>query len=508
MNARAPRIGLLSLLLGLGIASSAACKDGQQPSSACGDKAEAPSPFADPVTVVDRYGGSSFSELGDLEVDGDTIWFCSGVIGLNAWDFSVPSNLVFLDRIDPSDGSQRFPRCQHLAVDAPGRRVYATNKASSISPQSFIVVVDASAPRALTEIGSLVLPEQVEGIAVHGDLLLAATHGAGLVVYRRGAGAELTELGRLAGLGNVWQVRASGSLAYLVDSGGALVTVDLSDPAAPTLVHRLDLPGAPKDLELDGDRAFVALGSAGVALVSLADPRAPAVVEIEDTPGSALAVAYGAGSGGLYVADWTDLRVFDATSRGAITAVGHEPLPTGNGGESRTLGVAAADDLIFSGNWRELVNYRYHPDRRAPDLDVSPRFAALPAGAPGDTVSARLTVTNVGQEPLALNAVETSDDSLRVDDWPAGTALAPGDAVRATLRRDTPDTDAFKGWVNLVSDDPDEGRRCVPVEANQPGVAIGQAAPESSWIDRDGQSLQLATLREGGPVLLAYFATF
>lgn len=499
------RLGAAVGLIACVVASSAACKDGQQPSSACGGKAEASSPWSDPVTVVDRYDGSTFSELGDLEVDGDTIWFCSGVIGLNAWSFATPSNLTFLDRVAPSDGSQRFPRCQHLAVDPQGQRVYATNKANAISPQSFIVVVDASAPRELTEIGSLVTADQVEGIAIHGDLLLVAAHAQGLVVHRRGAGAELTEVARLGGLGNVWQVRAQADLAYLVDGDGGFVTVDIADPGAPVLVHRLELPGAPKDLTLDGSRAFVALGGAGVGLVSLADPRAPSLVEVADTPGSALAVALGAG--GLFVADWTDLRVFDVSGSG-LRRVGHEPLPTGNGRESRTLGVAAAGELIFSGNWRELVNYRYHPDRTAPDLDVAPRFVQLPAADAGERTSTVLRFANVGNQPLTLGAVETSDGSLSLDDWPEGAVLAPGEEGRAILARTGSDASAWTGWINLVSDDADEGRRCVPVEANQPGVGVGQAAPDASYLTRDGQSLQLSTLLETGPVLLAYFATF
>jgi hypothetical protein len=502
-----PKLALLCLVMGLCVASTAACKDGQQPSSACGALSEPTSPWLDPVTLVDRYDGASFSELGDLEVDGQTIWFCSSVIGLNAWDFTTPSNLMLLDRLTPSAGSQQFPRCQHLAVDAAGARVYVTNRESTIARQSFIAVVDSSKPRELEEIGTLLTDDQVEGIAVHGDLLLVAAHGQGLVIYRRGLGADLTELARLSGLGNVWQVRGLGTLAYLADSAGGLVTVDIADPAAPALLHRLELPGAPKDLELDGDRAFVAAGSAGVALVSLADPRAPAVVEIEDTPGSALAVAYGGSSGGLYVADWTDLRIFDASRRDELRLVGHEPLPVGNGRESRTLGVAAAGDLIFSGNWRELVDYRYHPQRTAPDLDVSPRIGQLPTVSLGETASLVLRFANRGNEPLSLRAAEPGDDSLSLSDWPEGAVLAPGEEGRAVLSR-TGTGEEFTSWINLVSDDPDEGRRCVPVEADRPGIGLGETAIEASYLDRDGVSVQLSALRSEGPVLLAYFATF
>ena len=477
---------------------------GQEPSSACGAEEAGPaSAWDDPITVLDRYDGPSFSELQDVEVDGDRVWFCSAVQGLNVYEAADPSALTRLDQIAPSAGSPQYPRCQHLAVQ--GDRVYVTNRTNTISRDPFIAVFDASTPSDLSELGTLLLDDEPEGITVHGDLLLVAVH-THLVVFQRGDGAELTELGRVDGLGNAWTVRAAGDLAYVADADGGLSVVDLADPAAPSLVVRLDLPGAVKDLELAGDRAVLAAGTAGVALVSLADPRAPVLVEIEDTPGSALGVALGDGDA-VYVSDWNDLRVFDGLAAMDLRPVASEPLPEGGGAESRSLGLAARGDVLFSGNWTELVSYRYHPGRDAPDLNVSPRVAQLP---PDDADGARvlLTLSNWGREPLTLSATELGDRRLSVPDLEDGLILPPGDVERVVLQLEAGVSESLESWVNIVSDDPDEGRKCVQVLANQDGIGVGEPAPDASFLGLDGATYRLSELTQQGPVLLAYFATF
>ncbi|MCP4871791.1 MAG: hypothetical protein GY898_24050 [Proteobacteria bacterium] len=138
----------MRLHLPLAAAAVALIGCSKEPGSTCGtdpQMASRAAAWTDPAVVLDRYDGPSFSELGDLEVDGDRVWYCSGVRGLNVWDASDPADLQFLDAIALSDGSQQYPRCQHLAIAADGR-VYASNRGDAISPTSFVAVVDGSDP--------------------------------------------------------------------------------------------------------------------------------------------------------------------------------------------------------------------------------------------------------------------------------------------------------------------------------------------------------------------------
>lgn len=484
----------------------AACSS--EPASQCesdAGEADRAARYDDPVEILDRYDGPSFSELGDLEVDGDLVWFCTAVQGLQVWDASDPASLAFVASLSPSGGSQSYPRCQHLALADDGR-VYVTNRASAIAPQSFIAVAEGSDPAALAELGTFETEDNVEGIDLAGDLLFAAAHEGGLIVYERGPASVLTEIGRLrAGLENPWTVRVRGDDAFVADGNGGLVVVDVSDPAAPTLRGRLDLPGAVKDLELDGDRLYAAAGAAGLALVDVSDPASPRLVELEDTPGSALAVA--AGPDAVYLSDWNDVRVFDRRDPDDLVPRGHQPVYQSDGLASRTLGIAAAGDVFFSGNWTELVSYRFHPDADAPDLVAAPLRILLPDPSDGEA-RAPAVLRNDGSEPLVVEAVDASPSSLSFENLESAFTLQPGDEVHASVLNRSDSTESLFGWLALLSDDPDEPRKCVPVEGNGSGRTIGDRLDdEVRLIGITGDDIRPADLR-GGPVLLAYFATW
>ncbi len=308
------------------------------------------------------------------------------------------------------------------------------------------------------------------------------------------------------GLANAWQVRASGDVAWVADGAGGLVSVDLSDPTRPAVLGAVDLPGQAKDLEVDGDRAWVALGSEGVAVVDIADPAAPKLLDRQDTPGSALGVALSRPRGGLVVADWNDLRLFDVSDRDRLVARGHEPLLLRSDLGSRTLGVATGrHDLVFSGNWTALSSYRLHLGRHGGDLDPRPAALTLPRTEPGDVTNALIDLVNAGDRPLRLTGSQVGGRGLEVELAPA--TLAPGDKVVARARWTPAGNGALDGWVNVLSDDPDEPRKCVPISGNQAGLTVGDPIGDPSFVGIDGTPIHLSDY-EGQVVLLAYFATF
>jgi len=270
-------------------------------------------------------------------------------------------------------------------------------------------------------------------------------------------------------------------------------------------VGSVDLGGAAKDQAIDGDRAVVALGATGVALLSLEDPRQPVLIEIEDTPGSALAVDLGTAA--AYVSDWNDIRVFDLSDRDDLVAIGREPLDPSNAStsaESRTLGIAARDDVIFSSNWTELVSYRYHADRRAPDLVVAPQSLWMADAAPGEPASAAMLLANHGTEPLTVHSVEgTSGITIG---W-TPDVIEPGQQGAVTVLLEPEDTAQYLGGVQILSDDPDQPDLDVLVRANGGGIGVGDSVAGMSFVRLDGGVIQLADLA-GEVILLDYFATF
>ncbi len=478
------------------------------------------SPYGDPVEVLDTYGGPSFSELNEVEYRDGLVYFCSGVLGMNVYDASDPEDLDYRSRIGFSLGSRSFPRCQHVVVDDQ-RRAYVTNRANSMQPQSWIGVADLTDVERPDEIGMHPIPENPEGMTIHGDLLLLAAHEAGLIVHRR-EGGDLVELGR-APTTNAWAVAARGDRAWVADGAGGLVTVDLADPAAPTVLHTLPLQGAAKDLALPSEQTArahadaglppvlgVAMGTAGVGVVALEDPSAPTLLHAVDTPGAGTAVAWlrppsASDRPAIALADWADVRVFEVTPK-ALLPVAREPLPLGPSDrrESRTMGIATHEDVIFSGNWTELVSYRWFPDRAAPDLEVSPNPVLFSSTPPGSSSSFPVRVTNGGETELTFRGVDPRIEELSVE---VPEVLAPGETATATVTYDSITDAGVSTDVLLLTDDPDQPELRLHVEANMPGIGVGEPAAASVFDDIDGPAIALEDLR-GSVVLLAYFATF
>ena len=485
-------------LLGL-VALCAGCG----PGSTCDATSEPTSPDRDPIERLGDYDGPAFSELGDLEVDGNTVWFCSGVIGLNAYDASDPTNMTELDRLEISIGSAQYPRCHHLAL--AGSDVYVTNRANSIQPESFVARIDATDPANLVEISAWITPDDVEGLDVSGDHLFLAAHGDGLVIRDRSSFAEIGRLG--APLTNAWTVRVLGETAWIADGEAGLAWVDIADRSNPVYGGHLALGGQVKDLDIDpvNNRLFVAAGTAGVAMVDLDTPSGtPLLAASADTPGSALGVAWLPDTNTVGVADWNDLRLFAVDSE-ALSVLGHEPLQADSSTESRTLGIAGRGDLLFSGNWTALSSYRVHPDRASGDLDVFPGLISLSRTEPGDTTNALITLSNGGHGPLSITGGEVSGKGLDLELEPA--SLDPGEDTVVRLSWAPPNSRLLNGWLNIFSDDADEPSKCVAVQGNRTGLGPGDPAPPVSFLGTDGTTWALDSL-QGKPVLLSYFATF
>ncbi len=460
--------------------------------------------WGDPVEHLASLSGQTFQEMLEVVTWGDRVAFCSALGGLQLYEAADPENPQLLDAVMFDVQGQESPRCQHLAVDEVEERIYVAAHADQTQLDGFLAVFDASDPNDLVQLGLHIRQDEVEGIAVADGLLLVAAHSAGLHLYERGDGAYLAPLHEVGGIGNAWTVHVAGDLAYVTDGDGQLVVVDFADPGAAAVVGGLELPGTPRHLDLDGDRAAVALGSAGIALVSLDDPRAPQLIEVEDTPGSALSVAVG--DAAIYVADWNDIRVFDLANRDDAIGIGHEPLPLdmGGGTDSRTLGIAGRDDIILSSNWTEMVAYRYHADRSAPDIYPAAMLLALPDAAPGAPGVGGVSLYNHGTETLEITGVDAPPD-VTVDALPS--TLEPGESAWITVSVEPAMGGMYLGEFTILSNDPDQPELTLSLQANGAGLNVGDDVTHLNFVTRGGDFVDLAQL-SGFVVLLDYFATF
>jgi hypothetical protein len=479
--------------------------------------------FESPLVQLKRLQG----QVGHLHVDevryradDKRLFQCSYTFGVV--DASNPAAMTYLaeNLTHEVPGDRRRAGCVHLAYD--GDLVYTTHRGNLRNP-TFVSGWDLSATetgRGRARMRPVQLPVlqepgvSYEGIDVANHVVYVAIRNDGLGVYRRDASTNrLARVGTLAGLGNTWGVRVVGSTAYVTDIDGHLSVVDVSSPERPALLGRVAVGGVPKGLDVNGDTIYVAAGSDGIAVVDVSDRARPQVIGTADTPGPALRVAYSAGH--LFVAAWTDARVYDVTmpSRprfvGAVRLTtdvaypdeGHPPVT------ARTKGIAADGDAVFVGNWWVLYSYRLRAERAAPSLRLPEEvnlmdFGRHDAGA-GRTMT--VEVANQGTAPLAVYDAWTSNPSFQVT--PSSLTLAPGTRDRLAITYRAASADRETGLLHLRTDDPLQPQRSVFLVGNQRGLGLGQPLPRTDVQLLDG-GMWSSTEAAGKVLVLAYFATF
>ncbi len=454
--------------------------------------------YEDPLVQLSRLDGSTFVEILEVQAVGDRVFFCSGVKGLNIVDVSTPTSMKTLARIGSSLGSTRYPRCQHLAVEADN--VFISNRGDEIQSTSFVAAFDRDTG---AELATYTEPDHsFEGLAAAGGYVFAAAHDQGLVVLKVGENS-LTRVGGVGALGNAWNVAHDGEHAYVADSDGRLVIVNVADPTKPVVASVLEIGGSPQSVAIDESTqtAWVAAGSSGLIGVSIANPSTPLVVAEADTPATALQVALD--DGHAFVADWNDVRAYDVSQPAAVALVSSERIDVPQG-FSRVLGVGAANGTVFMGEWTGLYAYRFEPSV-TPDIWAAERsidFGAVPAGS---TATAALILRNLGQAPLVAWDIATTDAAFSVSQ--TQLVLGPGEADAIEVSFSPGNDDEQRACLAVRSDDPDDQPLVIELGGNLPSLGVGDPAPDVEVQLVGGGTWRLDEQR-GKVVVMAYFATF
>jgi hypothetical protein len=356
--------------------------------------------------------------------------------------------------------------------------------------------------------------ESYSGISSNEKLVAVAAHTSGLLLMD----TQLEVVGRFDGLENAWDVllgddpdRVSGSamsrnqgLAYVADGKNGLVVIDISKPDAPRVISRLELPGFAKKLAWGTapDQLFIALGPAGVAKVSVRNKRKPKVMYRVDTPGTAVDLAVNGEA--LAVADWTSVRVYDATTKKTPSLLAVESTGDQMG---RALSVSFRKDAIFVGDWTGVHIL-------APQLGSAVPIAEFDRGSgrilPNKTDpledTLHVTVRNRGTAELSIFGGSTRGEGF--SSTVTERVVQPGGStqVKVSFNSKTEQVDA-EGQLVLCTNDPNAPEMTLPLKANPSSFGPGKAIPDVRLKLTKGEKWALSDHR-GKPVLLAYFATF
>ncbi|MGE3508393.1 MAG: DUF1573 domain-containing protein [Vicinamibacterales bacterium] len=508
-----------------------------------------PGAFQPPLVRLQQLVGVNdhlhTDEVRYRESDGK-LFQCSYTFGVV--DAREPGRMVYLaENLRHSiPGDSRRPGCIHLAWD--GNVVYTVHRGNIDNPaflSGWELETDPSDPGKLKPVQLPVLQEagvSYEGIDAEGGLIFVAERQKGLAIYRREA-RRFVRIGTFDDLSNAWGVRVRDGTAYVSDGLAGLAIVDVTNPRQPSLLGRAVFGGQARGLALAGGLAYVAAGSAGLVVVDVSDPANPRAVGRATMPGSAIRVDYS--DGRAYVAAWNDARVYDVTAPSSPRLIGAVRLTRDIGGQgqratgagargarggavstalnapdehglledgrppvtSRTLGVAAHGDVMFVGNWHVIYSYRVFPDRMAPGLLLPEEINLVDFGpvAAGASATVPVKVANQGTAPLTVFDVSTSNPSYTVT--PSQLRLEPGGAATLSVTYRASGTDQQTGILFVRSDDPDNAVRAGYFVANQPGLGLGKALPETTVDLVDGGQWSLSEAK-GKVTLLAYFATF
>jgi len=457
----------------------------------------------DSFVQLQRVEGKKFVEILEVKaLDDGRVLYCSGVKGLVVLDATKPGAARQLHRLKSKLSHQRFPRCQHLAVE--GKHVYVTNRGDEVQTTPFVAAFDLSgdSPKEVATFSSKKL--SIEGVATSGKHVFVAAHDKGIVILEH-LGSSLKQIATLDGFTNAWDIVVNGSTLYVADGKAGLVTVDVATPSKPRIVGRAKYEGNSQSLTFDAktNTAWVAAGSEGVIAVDVADPATPKVVGSYDSPGSALQVAVA--NGHAFVADWNDVRVLDIKDRTKPRVVASERIKTG-GSYPRVLGVSANKNYAYVGEWTGLYAYKFNPAVLGPDLWLETGRLDFGKIAKGATSDNAVIIENHGTKKLNVRSIEVTGSSAYTITQKQAS-LEPGAAALIKVTFAPVSGDEARATLVFHSDDPDEPKRQVVLSANKEGKGVGQQSPEVLGKLLRGGDFKLSSLR-GKVVVLAYFSTF
>ena len=132
---------------------------------------------------------------------------------------------------------------------------------------SYLRIADISNPGSPLELGKVLLPEEIHGVAVANNYAYVANDESGLRIIDVSNPGVPVEAGYFDTDGSARGVFVSGNYAYVADGLAGLRIIDVSNPAVPGETGYFDTGGTAFDVFVSGIYAYVADGECGLHII-------------------------------------------------------------------------------------------------------------------------------------------------------------------------------------------------------------------------------------------------
>jgi len=338
-------------------------------------------------------------------------------------------------------------------IAVQGRKAYLavlTWAGSSLQTARTLNVTD---PTAMTLMGWRNIAQDVQSVAIHGDMLYVGRQGYVIQYNVSNPYGVYINQGAVAVTGNVTDIDVQGhfihvvarttsgldhqyiidvqnptsmnivedtswsdaygldvqgELVYLADGTYGMYIRNVSNPYSTTHIASYNTPGTVKDVLVDGGIAYLADGSAGVAIINVSDPTNISPLGSIDTDGDARKLALQGNT--LFVADFSGgVKIIDVTNPQHPTFVYQIPGTTFNiavEGEILYVGLPAGmatyKVTMHSASGPILPWFNQYDDYDAWDVAIQGNIAYVAGGSDGFYT---LDITNP-RTPILLDRIQ------------------------------------------------------------------------------------------------------
>lgn len=333
---------------------------------------------------------------------------------------------------------------------------------------------------------------------VNGNYLYIAAHEKGLQVVDISNAANPVHVTSVQTT-NAFFLDISGNWLFVADGVAGLTVLDISNPGSPTVVATHTTSALAQDVVVSGNSAYVAVGSSGLDIFDVSNPAAPVFQTNYYTSGFTNRVDVK--NDHAYLANWQSVEIVD------VSSVATPQLVATQHAIQRSMCVQARDDdMFFVGDWADFRIFR-HDNFPAPDINIDPLELTFGTVQPGETQVLPFTIENQGQQSLNVSALQAVGNDFSVQS--SSFALGPFETRTIDVTYAPQAISQTSGFINVVSDDPDESQKILPVSGGNRIVGVGDIPTDFTLLDTAGVSYRLQDfINQEKIIVLALYASW